>query len=136
MSAHAAVLALLQAAPGLTALVGDRIYPEVLDDPPVFPAVTFQQMGGAGARGAVKNPGLMRASFQVSTWAESRAEAVLIVAQVRKALDRKRKITVAGVPIDDCFYESDIDLDDPDAGQPGVGVWFNHMSFTIHYREP
>ena len=131
MSAHAAILGLLQAAPGLVALVGDRISPDVLDDPPVYPAVTFQKVGGAGARGAVKNPGLMRASFQVSTWARSRAETALIATQVCKALDRKRKVTVAGVPIDDCFYESDIDLEDDE-----VGVWFNHMSFTIHYREP
>jgi hypothetical protein len=131
MSAHAAILGLLQASSDLVALIGDRIYPDVLDDPPVYPAVTFQKLGGAGARGAVRNPGLMRASFQVSSWAQSRAEAALIATQVRKAMDRKRKITVAGVPIDDCFYESDVDLDDDE-----VGVWFNHMSFTIHFREP
>jgi hypothetical protein len=131
VSAHAAILALLQAAPGLVALVGERIFPDQMDDPPVYPSVTFQKMGGRSARGAVKNPGLSRASFQVSTWAESRDETVLIAAQVKKALDRKRKITVAGVHVDDCFYVSDLDQQDPD-----IGVCFNHMSFTIHYREP
>lgn len=136
MSAPFAILALLRAADGLVALVGDRIYPDVMSDPPVYPSVTFQKVGGAGARGAVKNPGLMRAAVQVSTWAESRLEATRIAAQVRRALDRKRKVTAGGVPVDDCFYEDDIDLSDPDAGQPGVGVWFNHMTFTIHYREP
>lgn len=131
MSAHAAILGLLQAAPGLVALVDDRIFPDQMDDPPKYPSVTFQKMGGRSARGSVKNPGLARASFQVSTWAESRDETVLIAAQVKKALDRKRKITVAGVPVDDCFYVSDLDQQDPDSG-----VCFNHMSFTIHYREP
>lgn len=130
MSAHDVVLALLQAADGLTALVGDRIFPDQMDDPPVYPSVTFQKIGGAGARGAVKNPGLQRASMQVSTWAKSRAEAVRIAAEVRRALDRKRKITVADVRVDDCFYVSDIDLVDPD-----TDVCFNHMDFRIHYRE-
>lgn len=130
MSAHDALLALLQASSGLAALVGDRIYPDQMDDPPVYPSVTFQKMGGAGARGAVKNPGLQRASMQVSTWSQSRAEAVLIAAEVRRALDRKRKIVVAGVRVDDCFYVSDIDLVDPD-----TGICYNHMDFRIHYRE-
>jgi hypothetical protein len=130
VSAHEAVLALLQASPDLMALVHGRIFPDEMDDPPVYPSVTFQKMGGAGARGAVSNPGLMRAVFQVSSWAESRLEAARIAALVRRALDRKRKITMAGVPIDDCFYDSDIDLKDPDSD-----VCFNHMSFTIHYRE-
>jgi hypothetical protein len=130
VSAHEAVLALLQASPDLMALVDGRIFPDEMDDPPVYPSVTFQKMGGAGARGAVSNPGLLRATFQVSSWAESRLEAARIAALVRRALDRKRKITMAGVPIDDCFYDSDIDLKDPDSD-----VCFNHMSFTIHYRE-
>lgn len=131
MSAHAAILALLQASAGLAALVDDRIFPDQMDDPPVYPSVTFQKMGGAGARGAVKNPGLERASFQVSTWAESRDEAVRIAKEVRQALDRKRKIVAANVQVDDCFYISDIDLVDPD-----TDVCFNHMDFRIHYREP
>jgi len=131
MSAHAAILGLLQASADLAALVGTRIYPDVLDDPPVYPSVTFQKVGGRSERGAVTNPGLMRASFQVSTWARSRAEAASIVERVRKALDRKRKVTVAGTFVDDCFYESDIDLEDPD-----TKVCFNHMDITVHYREP
>ena len=131
MSAHDAVLGMLLASTELAALVGTRIYPDVMDDPPVYPSVTFQRVGGAGARGAVSNPGLSRASFQVSTWAESRVEANQIAALVRKALDRKRKFVAAGVTVDDCFYDSDIDLYDPDEK-----ICFNHMSFTIHYREP
>jgi hypothetical protein len=130
MSAHSAILGLLQASSGLVALVGDRIYPDVMDDPPVYPSVTFQKTGGAGARGAVANPGLMRATFQVSTWAKSRDEAVQIARQVRFALDRKRKVTVSGIAVDDVFYESDLDDVDTDDD-----VHYNHMDFRIHYRE-
>lgn len=130
MSAHAAILGLLQTSDELAVLVETRIYPDVLDDPPVYPVVTFQKVGGGGERGAVTNPGLMRASFQVSTWSRSRDEANSIVKLVRKALDRQRKVTVAGTFVDDCFYEGDIDLEDPE-----TKVCFNHMDITIHYRE-
>jgi len=131
VSAHEAILGLLRAAPGLVALVGDRIYPDEMDDPPVYPSITFQKVGGRRERGAVKNPGLQRASMQVSTWAESRSEVVAIAKQVQKALDRPGKTSVAGIQVDDCFYVSDLDLRDPD-----TGICFNHMSFNIHYREP
>jgi hypothetical protein len=130
MSAHSAILGLLQASGNLVALVGDRIYPDVLDDPPVYPSVTFQKLGGASARGAIASTGLMRATMQISTWARSRTEVTQIAAAIRKALDRRRQVTVAGVRVDDCFYESDLDLVDPDDG-----ICFNHMSFRIHYRE-
>jgi hypothetical protein len=130
VSAHAAILALLQQAGGLTALVGDRIFPNELPDPPVYPALTYQKVGGASARGAVENPGLGRASFQVSTWARTLDEVVAIADEVRKALDRKRKAVVAGVQVDDCFYEDDVDSSDTTEK-----VYFNHMSFRLHYRE-
>jgi hypothetical protein len=131
VSVHLAILALLQASPGLVDLVGDRIYPDQLPDEPQYPAVTFQKVGGSGARGAVSNPGLERASFQVSTWARSRPEVVVVTPHVRKALDRKRRVVIAGVPIDDCFYDDDVDSSDA-----AEKVSFNHMTFTIHYRDP
>jgi len=131
VSAHAAVLGLLQASPELVAAVDGRIYPDEMDDPPVYPSVTFQKIGGGRARSAVKSSSLARASIQVSTWAKSRDETVQIAGLIRRALDRKRQLTLSGVPVDDCFYVSDIDLKDPDSG-----ICFNHMSFKIHYREP
>jgi hypothetical protein len=134
LSAHAVVLALLQARPDLVALVGQRITPDQLDDPPVYPAVTFQKIDGGGARGALTNPGLMWAMFQVTSWASpaagGRVVAEQMAAAVRKAIDRKRKTTIAGMRVDDCFYQSDLDADDPD-----TGVCCNHAVFKIHYRD-
>ncbi|MDB5937543.1 MAG: hypothetical protein JWQ01_4887 [Massilia sp.] len=130
MNGHIIVDGLLKAATGLAALVADRIYPDVMPDAPNYPAVTYQKLSGSSARGAVSDPPLMTASFQVSSWAKSRAQASKIAAQARKALDRKRKITVASVALDDCFYESDNDDFDGDSK-----VYFNHMTFTLHYRD-
>lgn len=130
MSGHDAILGLLMASIDLSTAVSERIFPDELDDPPVYPSVTFQKLGGRSARGAVSNPGLQRASFQVSTWATSRFDTVRISKLVRKALERKRNLGIGSVVVKDCFYESDIDLQDPD-----TGVCFNHMTFTLHYRE-
>jgi hypothetical protein len=130
MSGHDAMLGLLMGSVDLLVAVGERITPDRMDDPPIYPAVTFQKMGGRGARGAVKNPGLMRASFQVSTWAESRSEVVSIAKLIKKALDRKKNLGFGDVVIKGCFYESDLDTEDPD-----TGVCVNHMSFTLHYQE-
>lgn len=130
MNGHIIVDGLLKAATGLTALVAGQIYPDVMPDAPIYPSVTYQKIGGGSARGAVGDPPLMHATFQVSSWAKSRAAASKIAAQARKAMDRKRKITVSGVALDDCFYESDNDDYDGDAK-----VYFNHMTFTLHYRD-
>jgi hypothetical protein len=130
MNGHVAVFGLLSRAAGLAALVGDRIYPDVMPDNPAYPCVTYQKMGGSSARGAIGDPPLMRAEFQVSSWAKSRPSAAAIAGQVRAAMDRVRKTTVAGVAIDDCFYDGDDDLFDND-----TRTYFNHMNFTLHYRD-
>lgn len=130
MNGHIAVLGLLKASTGLAALVAARVTPDVMDEPATFPAVTYQKTGGGSARGALSDPPLMHASFQVSSWAKSRAQASSIAAQVRAAMDRRRKVTVAGVAVDDCFYEDDVDLYDSE-----TRTYFNHMTFKIHYRD-
>lgn len=130
MNGHIAVDNLLKAAGGLVALVADRIYPDVMPDAPVFPSVTYQKLGGGSERGAQIDPALMNASFQISSWAKSRAQASRIAGEVRKAMDRKRKITVGGVAVDDCFYAGDVDMFDAD-----TRTYFNHATFEIHYRD-
>lgn len=130
MNGHIIVEGLLRASTDLTAFVADRIYPDVMPDKPDYPSVTYQKLGGGSVRGAVSDPPLMHATFQVSSWAKSRSQAAKIVTQARKAMDRKRKITVTGVALDDCFYEGDIDSYDSD-----TRIYFNHMTFTLHYRD-
>ena len=130
MSAHVAIKAML-GVPAVTALVGQRIYFDVMPDNPTHPTVTIQKLGGASARGSVKNPGLESAQMQVSVWARSRADTVVIVKLVRAAIDRVRQVLLDGVWVSDCFYESDVDLYDSE-----TKTFFNHMTFHIHYRDP
>lgn len=131
MNGHLALAARLNGTAGLTALVANRIYPDVMPDSPVYPAVTYQKISGASARGSTTDPPLKSAVFQVSAWSRTRLEARAVAAQVRNALDRMRKVTVGGVAVDDCFYESDVDLFDPD-----TRTYFVHASYKLHYRDP
>jgi hypothetical protein len=135
MNGDLAIRGLLNAATGLTALVGHRIDSDVMATgpagAPTYPAVTFQRMSGSSAKGALSDPPLMTAVFQVSAWASSRKDARLVATQIRAALDRKRQITVSGVYINDCFYQDDIDLFDFD-----TRTFFTHVTFRIHYRDP
>lgn len=131
MNGHLVISGRLEAAQGLTALVADRIYPDVMPDKPVYPSVTFQKVSGSSARGAVSDPPLKTATFQVTAWAKSRLDALAISAQLRLALDRMRQITVNGVAVDDCFYESDLDLFDFE-----TRTYYTHNTFTLHYRDP
>ena len=130
MNGHLAIHALLARSATLAALVGPRIYPDIMPDNPVYPAVTFQKLSGKSERGAVVDPALMQAVFQVSSWGRSRMEAASVASAVRAALDRVRKITLTGVVIDDVFYENDVDLFDND-----TRTYFNHCSFKIYYRD-
>lgn len=131
MNGHIAILALLTRSTTLAALVADRIYPDVMPDNPAYPAITYQKLSGSSARGAVNDPPLMTATFQVSAWAKSRLGAATIAHAINDALDRARKLTVGGVAIDDCFYEDDVDLFDND-----TRTYFNHATFKIYYRDP
>lgn len=112
MNAHLVMEGRLSTFAGLTALVKDRIYTDVMPEGVSYPAITYQQMGSKNAVGATRNPGLNRVNFQVSVFARSRAESRKVFDQVKLALDRMRKITINGVAVDDCFIENDLDLYD------------------------
>lgn len=132
MNGHLAVVGLLNRDAGLAALVGQEIHSDILPDIPTYPAITFQKMpGGSSARGAVADPPLMKAIFQISSWAKTRNQATAITQQVRAAMDRQRQQTVNTVYVDDTFYMDDVDLYDPP-----TKIYYNHCTFRIHYRDP
>lgn len=131
MNGALAINGLLMQATGLRALVSGRITPDVMPDSPVLPAVTYQRLSGSSERGSTSDPPLKSATYQVSAWAKSRADALAVAAQIRVALDRKRKLAVVGVQVDDCFYQGDVDLFDFE-----TRTYFTHLTFKIFYRDP
>lgn len=130
MNGDLAVRGLLNGATGLTDLVKTRIDSDVMPDSPAYPSVTFQRMSGSSEKGALSDPPLKSAVYQVSAWAKNRKDARSVAAQVRIAMDRKRKVTVNGVFVSDCFYQDDIDQFDFD-----TRTYFTHTTFKIYYRD-
>jgi hypothetical protein len=131
VSGHFAIQARLTGAASLVALVGNRIYPDMMPEPPIYPAVTYQQTDGDGARSAVADRAMQKGIFEVTVWAKSRPETIAIAAQVKLALNRARKVIAGGIQIDDCFAEGDSDMRDP-----GTKIYSRHTTYRLHYREP
>jgi len=71
---------------GLIALVGDRIYPDELPQNPEYPAVTFTQSGEDEVETfTTPTTTMIGATYQFDCWASSRAGAVAVAKQLRKA---------------------------------------------------
>jgi hypothetical protein len=71
----------------LRALVGDRVYPDVAPDNAARPYITYQQIGGQAINfvdgGA---PSMRNSRFRINVWADRRADAAAINAQLEAAL--------------------------------------------------
>lgn len=130
MNGHKAIAARLAAYSGVTAIVGTRISPDVIPAPATWPAIAYRQTYGRQEKGPTTSPGLFMGLFQVSSFAKTRLGAVTLAAQVRAALDRWRATTIAGITIDDCLFESAIDIYDPEAD-----VYYVAADYRLFYRE-
>jgi len=73
---------------GLTALVATRIYPLIMPQGVTHPAVTYQRISSTRESCMVDDDGIVRARFQVTTWAATFASARAVIDQVRLALQR------------------------------------------------
>ena len=67
----------------LADLVAERVYPDVAPDVPVFPYITYQQVGGNSLWFNEKaKPSHKHARVQFNVWARSRVEANQIARQI------------------------------------------------------
>lgn len=101
---------------GLTALVGTtppRIWPVLLPQNPVYPAVTYQVISAERTSAMGADTGLRQTRIQVSSWAPKYADVKAVKEQVRAALQRWRG-TVLGVVVQDTFIENESDFFDPE----------------------
>lgn len=86
MSFQADFYAWLDAQAGVTAIVGDRIYPLRLPQEVVYPAIRFERDGDAESLDFAGQGGLHRTEIQLDALAETHAAAVDLAAAVRTAL--------------------------------------------------
>ena len=95
----------------LRGLVADRVFPDVAPFNTPRPYITYQQVGGE-ALSFVENdvPSKKHARFQISVWANTRAEASALVLQVEQAMLTASAFQARplGAPI--AAYDDDTDV--------------------------
>jgi hypothetical protein len=88
-----AVVALLEAHPGLAALIGTRLYPERLPDQPGFPALTYKEVSEVPTYAHDGDANYDKSRFQFDCWAVTKTEAKAVAAQLRDCLGGYRGIS-------------------------------------------
>lgn len=114
---------------GLLALVSTRIYPLMLPQNPIYPAVTYSRVSGQRESAQQADTGVARVRFNVTAWAETYLAGKEVSEQARLALQRYRG-TVSGVVIEDIFC-----LDGPDLFQAEARVFYFPRDFEVWFRE-
>ena len=114
---------------GLIALTSTRIYPIILPQNPILPAVTYQRTDGPreSALGAVM--GLAHPGIQIDSWGKTYASAKAVATQTRAALQRWSSEATDPVVLD-CLLESD-----GDEYEPGVNIYHVRQDWTVWHRE-
>ena len=117
-----ALFAYLKDVSGLNALVGTRIYPLVLPQNPVLPAITYTRVSNPKqrllARGAADT---FRPRIQFDCWAITYKSAQLVASQLQAALQDYAGI-MGGVVVLDADVDTGQDAQDPDSREPHVQV--------------
>lgn len=86
MSIESSLYARLTAHAGVSALVGTRIYPLLMPQTPVLPAITYQRISAEHIASIGGHSGLENPRIQIDIWALSYNTSKALAAQVRAAL--------------------------------------------------
>ena len=100
---------------GLSALVGTRVYPQILPQDPTYPAISFRRVSAVRPSAMGSDVGVVFARFQVDVWDQDDEagdagydSAKAVSEQVRLALQRWR--TTTGTIVQDTFFITEQDL--------------------------
>lgn len=110
---------------GLMALIGTRIYPVIMPQGSVKPAVIYQMISGIREAAMGSDPGMVKARYQFTAWATTNLSARNVIKQIRLALER-----YSTTDLDDCFIETEYDVYDEGAYLHGRG-----LDVIVHHRE-
>ena len=102
---------------GLAALVSTRIYPVIMPQGAVKPAITYQLISSTRESCMVKDDGIVRARFQITAWGETFTGVKAVIEQVRQALQRW---STSGVQ--DTYIDGQYDLYDEGAYLHGAAI--------------
>jgi len=87
LSAETKIVALLKADASVSALIADRIDPDILPENPIYPAITYSEIF-PGAQYHLSGPStLSNPQIQIDCWALTRDGAKDLAAKVKTAID-------------------------------------------------
>lgn len=129
MSIRAAIYTHLSGFAGLTALVGDRIWPNTFPEQPVFPGVVYTRTDGNTLQAHDGRVPLGWSVFQIDSFAADSTLVDSVAEQVRLALQGFTG-TVAGVRIDGVLSERVHDWYEPEAK-----LWRVSRDFKVWHAE-
>ena len=93
-----ALVAHLLAQPGLTALIGNRLYPDLLEDDTSLPAVVYLSVSDTKDHTLAGQLDLESPVIQFTAYATTKAGAKAVAAQLKTALSDYHG-TLSGVPV-------------------------------------
>ena len=93
-----ALVAHLLAQPGLTALIGNRLYPDLLEDDTSLPAVVYLNVSDTKDHTLAGQLDLESPVIQFTAYATTKAGAKAVAAQLKTALSDYHG-TLSGVPV-------------------------------------
>lgn len=132
MKIEEALFSHLKSHAGLSALVGTRIYPQIMPQGVTMPAVTYQKISGPREYSHGGPSELAHPRFQLSCWAKNYSTAKDIAEQVRLALQAYRGTMggAGGVTVYGAFLENEIDLYESD-----TRLYHIPVDFSIWHKE-
>ncbi len=133
MSAQAVIVALLNAATGVTAIVQKRIYPEVLPQDCPVPAITYIEVVAVEKKTMgpdAANHQLVESRIQVNAIARDYPTKVALIRQVRIACREARGV-IAGVSV---LMVAARDRG-PDLRDDDLGLTMQSIDFIVHWQD-
>lgn len=130
MTIEAAMRAHLIADPGVSGLVGQRIYPIAMPQGTTLPAITYQRVSTVRIGSKQGPTGMAQPRLQINCWSKSYGDAKALADAVRVALDGYRGLMGGAVDVWETVVGTDVDLYEED-----LGIYHVAVDVTIWHRE-
>lgn len=120
MSIEETVYTRLSEYTGLSALVANRIYPNIKAQDATMPCVTYRRVSSIRFSAMGEDAEVVKSRFQVDVWAMTYDEASAVRDQVVSAMQRWKNGT--GTVVQDTFIITETDLFETDTRQHHIAI--------------
>lgn len=123
---------IILAAPAVSALIGSRLYPNIIPQGAPNPAMTYQQISGPRQHDMQGAVGFAKARYQINCWAETYAKAKELAEVVRQVLDGYSSQGVIKV----IHLANEGDLPKTSPGLDQLTRYGKRLDFFVWFTEP